>query len=90
MGTLKNGRFSIRASEEVECGHRYSLYDLTYYPDVTLHARQGLCGPTALLAIRSLLDGDLHRLPDFMERLQAAGKSLVNPAHPAEVPARTS
>jgi hypothetical protein len=75
--TLKCGRFSIAAYESEEFGHKYTVYELAHYPEATLHSRAGCCGPVAVPEIRSIMECDLDRVPEFMRHLEAAGSAIA-------------
>lgn len=73
---LKKVKFSLTAHADEEFGQRYTVYDLAYYPGLALHTREGCRGPVAVLEIQSILEDDLSRLPEFMQRLESASKAL--------------
>ena len=72
----KPGRFAIAACQSEEFGHTYTVYNLTHYPEQNLNPRPGHAGPVAALQIRTILEEDLPKLPEFEQKLVNASRCL--------------
>ena len=63
----ENKRVHLKAI--VEVFDDYFRFDLRYYPDVTLHDREGFLGPTMIMEISDILEQDLTNLKKYVRLL---------------------
>ena len=46
------------------------ILDLRYFPETTLNPRDGLMGPVAKLEICQIMEEDIDKIPEFMDKLK--------------------
>ena len=62
----ENKRIHLEAI--VEVFDDYFRFNLRYYPEVTLHDREGFLGPTMSIEIGDILEQDLENLKMYIEK----------------------
>ena len=72
----KRERFALAAYQREEFCHKYTVCNVTFFPEQNLNPRPGSNGPVAVFQIRTILEEDLWRLPGFEQKLMRASQSL--------------
>lgn len=52
------------------------ILDLCYFPETTLNPRGGFMGPVAKLEICQIMEEDIDKIPEFMDKLKSISRLL--------------